>query len=415
MRTKTITLITVVFSVIFSSCDRLTNMFMADIYSQAANLQSEKTGLLVGGDFLSANGVPRVRLSRVNSEGTVDVDFDVSVDDGIVRSIAVTERQGETVILLGGSFTSVNGVASTGVAMVDLSGQIVGEFAPGIDDTGLVSVYRILPTDSETVLIGGDFTSVRGDGNRAYLFEATLDTGKVVSTFDPLVDDVVHDIAVGLDDGLLPDRYVIVGEFLTVGGETSMYGAAVDHQGAIVVTIPDIDPTMVMYTLSVDRENSMYVVGGNGFVASVSEQPGEWADGSAGMIFTSAADTPVPIGIVNAVAPLQGGIRLAGGSFTGVLYNGYTYPQANFFAYESSGEYIYWLYPTLNGSVYAMERAGEGVYIAGSFTEYDNGDGTIAPISSQIIYLGPQLVPEQTYTVSTDGTIYALATLADFE
>lgn len=76
-------------------------------------LQSDGRALIAG-SFTSVNGTNRQRIARLNSDGTLDNSFDPGAGpDGFLRSIAL---QPDGNILIGGNFTTVNGMVRPYVA-----------------------------------------------------------------------------------------------------------------------------------------------------------------------------------------------------------------------------------------------------------------------------------------------------------
>ena len=73
----------------------------------AGALQSDGK-LLLGGQFTSFNGVPRGPVARLNVDGSVDTNFSASVTAGdpTIHSVAV---QPDGKVLVGGMFTGMNG------------------------------------------------------------------------------------------------------------------------------------------------------------------------------------------------------------------------------------------------------------------------------------------------------------------
>jgi len=69
---------------------------------------------IVGGDFSFDGGATRKHVARFNSNGTLDSSFSIEAN-GSVRAIAV-EANGA--VLIGGSFTTINGIARTGLARI---------------------------------------------------------------------------------------------------------------------------------------------------------------------------------------------------------------------------------------------------------------------------------------------------------
>jgi hypothetical protein len=68
--------------------------------------------IIIGGSFTTVGGTARNRVARLNSNGTLDTDFDPNAN-GSVYSVAV---QSDGKILIGGSFTTVGGATRNGLA-----------------------------------------------------------------------------------------------------------------------------------------------------------------------------------------------------------------------------------------------------------------------------------------------------------
>lgn len=113
---------------------------------------------VVGGAFPSVNGVTRIRMARINADGTLDPDFNPSVggDAGFNVSAAAVQPDGN--VVFGGSFTTVAGQPRANIARVLPDGTLDTLFNPGVTGT----VYSIaLQTDGK-IVIGGTFSSVAG-------------------------------------------------------------------------------------------------------------------------------------------------------------------------------------------------------------------------------------------------------------
>ncbi|MGA2976856.1 MAG: delta-60 repeat domain-containing protein [Spirochaetia bacterium] len=70
--------------------------------------------MLIGGDFTSYNFTRRGHVARLNSDGSLDIGFAKGAGaDGDMLSIAV---QSHGRILIGGSFSTYNGLSRTCIA-----------------------------------------------------------------------------------------------------------------------------------------------------------------------------------------------------------------------------------------------------------------------------------------------------------
>lgn len=148
--------------------------------------------VLLGGIFTTlqpgAAGLPvaRSRLARLNSDGSLDVNFNpdihgsVSVvaarpDGSVLVGGTFTSLQLDGSIMIGGGFATVGGVAAQNLAMLNDNGSVTTSFQPR--PNGVVNALVALP-DGKTI-VGGAFTSIAGaTRNRLARFnsDGTLDT-----------------------------------------------------------------------------------------------------------------------------------------------------------------------------------------------------------------------------------------------
>lgn len=141
--------------------------------------------ILVGGFFTSLNGVPRYNLVRLNPDGLLDTSFGLSV--GTNHSVRTILIQDDGKILIGGGFTAIDGVAHASIARLNADGTIDSSFDSGsgmTNDYGEIgSIYALARGPDGSVYIGGSFSKVNGvpRNNVAKLTSTgALDTG-----FDP--------------------------------------------------------------------------------------------------------------------------------------------------------------------------------------------------------------------------------------
>ena len=77
--------------------------------------------ILVGGNFTTLNGVTRNRLVRLNADGTPDTAFNANLGTGFNGAVAAITLQTDGKVLIGGSFTALNEVAGTPDYLVRLN------------------------------------------------------------------------------------------------------------------------------------------------------------------------------------------------------------------------------------------------------------------------------------------------------
>jgi uncharacterized delta-60 repeat protein len=116
--------------------------------------------LLIGGDFTKVNGVARGRVARLNGDGTLDTNFGSGLA-GADNTISTMALQSDGKLLIGGRFTKVNGVTRGRIARLFSDGTLdtsFGEGLAGVDNT----VAAMVVQSDGNVLIGGGFTTVNG-------------------------------------------------------------------------------------------------------------------------------------------------------------------------------------------------------------------------------------------------------------
>src|SRR5690606_36450331 len=131
--------------------------------------------IIVGGDFTSFNGTIINRIARLNTDGTLDTDFNPGT--GFNYGVRSTVIQVDGKIIVGGGFTSFNGTIINRIARLNTDGTLDTDFNPG---TGFSSgVYSTALQVDGKIIVGGDFTSFNGvsRGRIARLnTDGTLDT-----------------------------------------------------------------------------------------------------------------------------------------------------------------------------------------------------------------------------------------------
>jgi uncharacterized delta-60 repeat protein len=138
---------------------------------------------LIAGDFVSYNGStypdakPVNCIALINTNGALDSSFEpVSGASGPINSLA-SSPGGQFVI--GGAFTSFNGVSRNHIARLNADGSLDAAFNPTANGT----VWAAAVLADGKVLIGGDFNKVNGKP-RNYLARLNTD-GSLDATFDP--------------------------------------------------------------------------------------------------------------------------------------------------------------------------------------------------------------------------------------
>jgi uncharacterized delta-60 repeat protein len=116
---------------------------------------------LIGGNFTTYNGVGRNRLAKINQDGSLFENFNIGVGvNGEILTAAYKQTDGK--ILIGGSFSSFNGISRNGIARINPDGSLDSSFDPrfGATDGNLKPgrILNILIQSDGKIVIGGEFT-----------------------------------------------------------------------------------------------------------------------------------------------------------------------------------------------------------------------------------------------------------------
>ncbi len=198
--------------------------------------------ILIGGLFFNYNGVPRNRIARINSDGSLDTSFSVGV--GPSGPVVEILQQPDGKLIIVGVFVLFNNVAKNHVARLNPDGTLDGSFDPGTGPNFTSNFNGILQPDGK-ILLGGQFTSFNGvSRNRLARLNAN---GSLDLNFDPGAGANNDILAIALEPG---GRILIGGRFLTYQGATRNLLARV-AQGELVVTWPAGDSSSKQFTFGI--------------------------------------------------------------------------------------------------------------------------------------------------------------------
>lgn len=192
--------------------------------------------IIIAGDFLSVNGVSRSRVARLHTDGNLDLSFDPGTgvsDPAFGATVIVSELvvQSDGKVVLGGKFTLVSGVSRSGIARLNADGSLDTSFAPSSGVTGSSATVSALALQSDgRIVIGGSFTRVNGT-SRTNIARLTTTGGTDSFVLSNGTDLRVFAAAMQNDDKVL-----IGGEFATAGGQARNRIARLTTTGAIDTT-----------------------------------------------------------------------------------------------------------------------------------------------------------------------------------
>ncbi len=164
--------------------------------------------VVIAGDFTQLNDASRMRVARLNADGTNDASFIGTSINGAVRAVAL---QANGAIWIGGEFATVGGASRNGLARLRADGSLDAAFNPGAGASG-GAVYAVAPLADGSVLAGGAFAKMNGS-SLPYLARLAAN-GTVISGFPGgSPDGAVRALAVQPDG-----RILIGGDFHAIAG-----------------------------------------------------------------------------------------------------------------------------------------------------------------------------------------------------
>ncbi|MBL8009820.1 MAG: hypothetical protein JNJ64_04355 [Flavobacteriales bacterium] len=317
--------------------------------------------VLMGGDFITYDGTPINRMTRLNVDGDWDASFNTG--SGANGVVTVVKRQPDGMILVGGSFLRFNGTTITRIARLHTDGSSDASFNPGAGANNWV--FSILLQPDGRILIGGQFTSYDG-ATRNRIARLNTD-GSLDATFDPGTGSwgTIHSLA------LQPDGQILI------GGDFTTYNGTPISRIARLNTDGSLDPSFNPGTGADDRIRAItlqpdgkILIGGefttyNG--TPINHIGRLNADGSLDVTFTPGAGAS---SWVRSTALQPDGKILIGGYFDS--YNGT--PRSRFARLNADGSLDTSFDPgtAVNGFVYSIFIQPDGrILIGGFFSAYD--------------------------------------------
>ncbi len=329
--------------------------------------------IMVGGTFSTINGSTRPYLARIQSDGSLDTTFAPSI-----TAPAFDIRVVDDGYYVGSGSSNYAGVFAN-VLKLTTSGAVFAGYHPP-NDTNYTSAIEVL-SDGGVLAVG---TSATPGVWRLNL------NGSYASTFASVtVNNHVHALAV------LPDGQVVIGgEFTMVNGQTRNRLARLSLYGHLETTLT-LAANDVVYALS-QRPDGAATIGG--VFTAVGGQP---HSGLARITPTATVDsafTPTVTGAIYSLLATPDQQLIVGGAFSAV--NGASRTNLARLLPDAALDGAF--APNPNGTVYGMLRLADGsTLVAGNFTQI--GGGSVARLArlDAAGALDPSFAPNPSAAVRT--------------
>jgi uncharacterized delta-60 repeat protein len=150
-------------------------------YVSTTSIQSDGK-IIIGGSFTTFNGIARNRIARLNSNGTLDTNF--SPTTGADKDVNTTSIQSDGKIIIGGLFTTYNGISRIRIARLNSNGTLDTTYNPIIDANAVYTTA--IQSDGKTIF-GGSYIDYLGR-KRIRIDRLNID-GTLDSNFKQAIDD----------------------------------------------------------------------------------------------------------------------------------------------------------------------------------------------------------------------------------
>ena len=267
--------------------------------------------VLIGGAFTSVSGVGRNRIARLNSDGNLDTSFNPATGaNGVVTAIA---RQANGQVLVGGTFTTMGTNVANRIARLNANGSFDPAFSVGSGANGTVQSIVVQPDG--LILIAGTFTTINGTARnriaRLNPVDGSLDAG-----FDPGTgaDAAVNAIALQSNG-----QIVIGGSFTTFATTNAAIRVArLNANGSFDANFTaNVGDTVNAVAVQVDGK---IVIGGAFFTVGTTNISRVARLNPTGSLDTGFNPGPAALGTVNSLLIQPDNKIVVAGSFT--MFNG---------------------------------------------------------------------------------------------
>ncbi len=191
--------------------------------NEVSCISSNGQKIAISGFFSQYNGQSKSGFAYLNQNGTIDTNFTNSTWSSQIRTQHVLPN-GK--VIVGGNFSSFQNAPFNRIARLNIDGSIDTTFNPGSGASGPVEAIAIQPNGK--ILIGGSFTSINGQvANRVARLNQN---GSVDASFNVSLgaNTTVRALAV-----TVTGKIVVAGQFMTFNGNTVNFIVQLNQNGTV--------------------------------------------------------------------------------------------------------------------------------------------------------------------------------------
>ena len=344
--------------------------------------------LVIGGEFYSVGGSTRYHIARLFANGALDTSFQNGLA-GASSTVKCLTVQTDGRIVMGGTFTSVNGTLRYGVARLNSNGAVDGSFVPGS-----YSYVNALAVQSDNKVIIG------GGSQTGYVYRLNAD-GSLETTFTNYSSGPsgpIYAVAIQSDG-----KIIIGGSFTSFNGTSRYNIARLNTDGSLDTSFLYglTGASSAVRCLQVQADGKILIGGDFNSVNGTSR--GHFARlTSTGTLDTGFNSTPGVNGPVYALALQSDSSVLVAGSFSYYVGSGSYYN--NLARFYPDGTIDTNFYSNFSSTVYSLAVQSDGGIIAGgSFTVFgQKSQPYLARVYGNLY--PPEFITQPTNRVANVGT-----------
>lgn len=241
--------------------------FVGTVWGSA--VQSDGS-IIVTGDMTSYNGTTINRVCRISQYGVLDTAFSTNLGTGPDATVNCALVQSDGKIVIGGSFTSVDGQAFSKLARLNTDGSVDSGFMNTVGgfDSDVYSVKELSAGNNSNLIVGGSFTSFTAEDlsvNAAPSILGLSNNGKLIVpgiVFAPVgtgFNASVYGVAV---DG--SDNVFATGQFTQYDGVTAYKSIKLNSAGVKQTGFDDLGAdinTFRGWQIAVQPDGAVIVAG----------------------------------------------------------------------------------------------------------------------------------------------------------
>lgn len=209
----------------------------------------------ISGNFSMFNGIQRLRIARLSSNGTLDTSFDPQGGlNGLAYSMAL---QTDNKLVVGGNFTSYNDIPVGRLVRILPTGQADASFNPGTAVSNInQNINTISLQEDGKIIVAGLFTSFNNQAVKHIV--RLMPDGQLDATFNPPVFSDQIESVVSLPNG----KIAVVGRFTSASSIARNRVAGLNSDGSMDMNFnPGTGASAITYDIKPYGINKLMIGG----------------------------------------------------------------------------------------------------------------------------------------------------------